>query len=483
MAITSKNKERKPIRYGSNQFRYSIFHVLITFAVMLFLNIYCANMSYRLFYQTKETSMDEKVQVVASAVAEQGVLNSDTAAAAVIPLDNMTVTRLVITDAAGVCVYDSLEEAEAVGTYCLFPEIVEALEGNDVFTWSYHDGVMESQAAAPIVSFNDLIGSVYIMEYDSAQGRLIQSLQKNILSVTLVLTLVLLVFSMVFSAAFAKRLKKIMESMRIIREGGYSHKVDMGGHDELTVLGREFNQLTDKLQESEERRRQFVSDASHELKTPLASIKLLSDSILQNDMDMETVREFVSDIGDEADRLNRMSYKLLSLTRGNTVSGPDFEITYMAPTIRRVVRMLSAIADHAAVTIRVEIEEDCSILILEDDLYQIIFNLVENGIKYNVPGGSVTIHLTRVQDNAVMTVRDTGVGIPPDSLVRIFERFYRVDKARSRQSGGSGLGLAIVKEMVERNRGQIHVESVVGEHSGTTFRLEMPIFDVEEDES
>ena len=82
-----------------------------------------------------------------------------------------------------------------------------------------------------------------------------------------------------------------------------------------------------------------------------------------------------------------------------------------------------------------------------------------------------------------MTVRDTGVGIPPDSLVRIFERFYRVDKARSRQSGGSGLGLAIVKEMVERNRGQIHVESVVGEHSGTTFRLEMPIFDVEEDES
>lgn len=457
-------------------------HVLITFAVMLFLNIYCANMSYRLFYQTKETSMGEKVQVVASAVAEQSVLNPDTAAAAVIPLDNMTVTRLVITDAAGQCVYDSLKEADATGTYCLFPEVVEALEGNDVFTWRYHDGVMESQAAAPIISYNNLIGSVYIMEYDAAQGRLIQSLQKNILSVTLILTFALLVFSMLFSAAFAKRLKKIMASMRIIREGGYSHKVDMGGHDELTVLGREFNDLTDKLQESEEKRRQFVSDASHELKTPLASIKLLSDSILQNDMDMDTVREFVADIGDEADRLNRMSYKLLSLTRGSTNTGPDFEITYMAPTIRRVVRMLSAIADHAAVTIRVEIDVDCSILILEDDLYQIIFNLVENGIKYNVPGGSVTIHLTRDQDNAVMTVRDTGVGIPEHALGHIFERFYRVDKARSRQSGGSGLGLAIVKEMVERNRGKIRAESVVGENSGTTFTLEMPIFDVEDEE-
>ena len=482
MAITSKNKKRKPYRYGSNQFRYSILHVLITFAVMLFLNVYCANMCYRLFYQTKEASMDEKAQVVASAVAEQGVLNPDTAAAAVLPLDNMTVTRLVITDASGQCVYDSLEEADATGKFCLFPEIVEALEGNDVFTWRYHAGVMESQAAAPILSYSNLIGAVYIMEYDTAQGQLIQTLQMNILTVTLILTAVLLVFSIVFSKVFAHRVRKIMASMRIIREGGYSHKVDMGGHDELTVLGREFNDLTDRLQESEEKRRQFVSDASHELKPPLASIKLLSDSILQNDMDMDTVREFVADIGDEADRLNRMSYKLLSLTKFSADNGADCEITYMAPTIRRVVRMLSAIADHAAVSIRIEIDVDCSILILEDDLYQIIFNLVENGIKYNVPGGSVTVHLTREQDNAVMTVRDTGVGIPEQSLLHVFERFYRVDKARSRQSGGSGLGLAIVKEMVERNRGHIRVESVVGENSGTTFTLEMPIFDVEEEE-
>ena len=481
MAIISRNKEGGTLRYGTNQFRYSMIHVLITFAVLLFLNIYCNNMSYRLFYQTKEASMDEKAQVAASAVAEQRVLNTDTAAAAVSQLDDLTVTRLIITDASGKCVYDSIEEVDAVGKYCLFPEIVQALEGNDVFTWRYHDGVMESQAATPILSYNNLIGSVYIMEYDTAQGKLVQSLQHNILTITLILSAVLLVFSVSFSTAFAHRLRKIMASMRIIREGGYSHKVELGGRDELSALGREFNDLTDKLQESEEKRRQFVSDASHELKTPLASIKLLSDSILQNDMDMETVREFVADIGDEADRLNRMSSKLLSLTRVSADNGADCEIVYMAPTIRRVVRMLSAIADHAAVSIRIEIEEDCSILILEDDLYQIIFNLVENGIKYNVPGGRLTIRLTRQGDNAVLTIRDTGVGIPEHALGHIFERFYRVDKARSRQSGGSGLGLAIVKEMVERNRGQIRVESTVGEHSGTTFILELPIFDVEEE--
>ena len=108
---------------------------------------------------------------------------------------------------------------------------------------------------------------------------------------------------------------------------------------------------------------------------------------------------------------------------------------------------------------------------------------MENGIKYNLAGGTLTLHLSRRQDNAVLQVRDTGPGIPATSIDHIFERFYRVDKARSRQSGGSGLGLAIVHDMVTRNRGQIRVESSTGEHHGTTFTLEMPIFDMEEEES
>jgi signal transduction histidine kinase len=246
------------------------------------------------------------------------------------------------------------------------------------------------------------------------------------------------------------------------------------------VLGREFNDLTEKLRQSEEQRRQFVSDASHELKTPLASIKLLSDSILQNDMDVDTVREFVSDIGDEADRLTRMSEKLLSMTRFHPDEGSNCEITYFSSTLDRVVRMLSIAADMAEVELKIQIVTDSSILILEDDLYQIIFNLVENGIKYNVPGGSLTLRLTRKGENAVLTVADTGLGIPQESLGKIFDRFYRVDKARSRQTGGSGLGLAIVKEMVERNRGTITVTSSQEKPAGTVFKLVFPVFDVEE---
>ena len=224
---------------------------------------------------------------------------------------------------------------------------------------------------------------------------------------------------------------------------------------------------------------QFVSDASHELKTPLAAIRLLSDSILQYDMDIETVREFVGDIGDEAERLNRMTAKLLSLTKAEGVPAEESEIIFMAPTIRRVARMLKPNALQAKLTLRLELEEDSPILILEDDLYQIVFNLIENGIKYNQPGGQLTVALSRNDDNAILTVTDTGMGIPEDALPHVFERFYRVDKARSRATGGSGLGLSIVRTIVQRNRGEISVESTLGQ--GTTFTVVFPAFDTEVD--
>ena len=118
-------------------------------------------------------------------------------------------------------------------------------------------------------------------------------------------------------------------------------------------------------------------------------------------------------------------------------------------------------------------------LITRDDLYQIVFNLIENGIKYNRPQGRVTVSLRKTTDLAKLTVTDTGMGIPPEALDHIFERFYRVDKDRSRQTGGSGLGLAIVRAIVQRNRGEIQVDSHLGQ--GTSFLVTFPIFDTEVD--
>ena len=478
MAITSENNRPRIRFYASNQLRYCLIYILITLAVLLFLNLYSSGTSQKLYYQDKETSMLEKCQRAATEIAQLEVLNRSTVSNAVNELGTLRVSRLIITDHSGLCVYDSAETS--LGSHILLPEVVAAMSGNRVFSWQLRDSVMYSHAAMPIYAYGTRIGCVYMMEYDAEQGALLMSLQNNILSISLILVAVVVLFSVFFATAFSRRLRRIMASMRVIREGDYSHKVTMSGSDELAFLGNEVNELTDRLESSESRRRQFVSDASHELKTPLASIKLLSDSILQNDMDADTVREFVSDIGNEADRLNRMTQKLLSLSRVEGQQDGDCEIVSMAPTVERVVRMLSAIAEKNTITIVTQLKDPCPILILEDDLYQIIFNLVENGIKYNLPGGRLRITLHQEGDNAVLTVSETGVGIPPESLAHIFERFYRVDKARSRSSGGSGLGLSIVHSMVERNDGTITVDSVP--HQGSVFTVTFPIFDIEEDE-
>ena len=354
------------------------------------------------------------------------------------------------------------------------------MKGNDVYSWNYHQGVIYSKASAPVLNYGTIVGCVYIAEQDITQGAMIEAMTSTILKITLVLEAVVLLFTLLFSTTFSRRLNRIMTSMRIIQEGNYSHKVNMGGNDELTILGNEFNDLTDRLKTSEEKRSRFVSDASHELKTPLASIKLLTDTILQNDMDSDTIREFVENIGDEAERLNRMTEKLLSLTRAEGKSSQESEIIYIAPTVRRVARMLLPIAQKAEIDVKLNLEQDSTILILEDDLYQIVFNLIENGIKYNTPGGSLTVQLRREDDNAILQIQDTGMGIPEEALSHIFERFYRVDKARSRATGGSGLGLAIVRSIVLRNRGDIRVESVLGK--GSTFTVIFPAFDAEVDQ-
>lgn len=451
--------------------------MIITSVVLLVLNIYCSHISQILFYQSKQNSMIEKCQLASDEISALEVMNSSTISGLLSQMDSLKATRLVVTDQSGTSLYDSAQTA--IGCYTLFPEILRALEGNNVFTWRYHDGAMTSRTATPIVYYGTIVGCVYMTEYDTAQGALIKSLQSTVLRVTLVLEIVVILFSLFFYSAISMRMRKIMNSMRIIQAGDYTHKVKVGGNDELTLLGNEFNDLMERLQTSEQKRHRFVSDASHELKTPLASIKLLTDSILQNDMDMDTVREFVGDIGNEADRLTRMTTKLLSLTKVEGQDTVDSEIIYMAPTIRRVERMLSPMARQAGIRMELELDGDCPILILEDDLHQIVFNLMENGIKYNVSGGSLRITLQRQEDNALLTVSDTGMGIPQDALEHIFERFYRVDKARSRATGGSGLGLAIVKALVYRNRGEIHVESTVGK--GTTFLVSFPVFDTEVD--
>ena len=454
--------------------------MVIASLALVFLNIYSASNTRELMFQAKYASMQDKIQVVASSFETADTLSTETVDQVISVLGDINVIRLLITDGEAKVLYDSSVRQNAVGQYALLEAVVQALGGSDVFHCAYHAGALQSFAAVPIMSRATPIGCVYVMDFDAEQGEIIENLERNILRGSWILLGGIVACSAIFSVVSSKRMRKILMSMRLVREGEYSHKIQMRGDDEYTTLATEFNKLTDRLQESEATQRQFVSDASHELKTPLASIKLLSDSILQNDMDADTMREFVSDIGNESDRLTRMTQKLLTLSKADAQTTCEHEVVDLGETVRRVFRMLVPLADRTQIQLTASLDRGCYVLSMEDDAYQIIFNLVENGIKYNHAGGSVHVTARHTQDEAELLVEDTGMGIPQDAIEHIFERFYRVDKARSRQAGGSGLGLSIVHELVERNFGTIEVSSKEGE--GTKFTVRMPYFELEEDD-
>lgn len=470
------DKKRRTI---SSHIRNAVAYVVLTSLVLMFLNVYSATTIRTLQYNAEAASLQDKAQLVTSSFSGMENLTKENVSQVISVLGDLNVTRVLITDGEGKTLYDSLSQRSAVGQYALLRETAQALEGNDVIYCAYDDGVLTGHAAMPIMFYDTPLGCVYIAEVDLEQGAVIKALESNIMKISLGVEGVIVLFSLVFAMTTSKKMRRILTSMKLAREGEYSVKIQMHGTDEYGTLAGEFNKLTDRLQESEQAQRQFVSDASHELKTPLASIKLLSDSVLQNEMDAETMREFVADIGGEADRLTRLAQKLLTLSKAERVK-PDHEVVDLRQVIGKVFKMLVPLADIRQIRLTCNMEKDCTVLTVEDDMYQIVFNLVENAIKYNHDRGLVHVDLYRREDDVVCTVSDSGEGIPEEAMAHIFERFYRVDKARSRQAGGSGLGLSIVRDLVQRNYGEI--TATHRPEGGTCFTVVFPSFDVEVEE-
>ena len=188
---------------------------------------------------------------------------------------------------------------------------------------------------------------------------------------------------------------------------------------------------------------------------------------------MDTVREFVTDIGSEADRLTRISEHLLALTRLDGGPERQREPVELGRVAEKVAHMLLPLARSMEVELSCRLEPACALLATEDDLYQVAFNLMENAIKYNVPGGRVDVAVFRRDGRVALSVTDTGVGIPEEDMPKIFDRFYRVDKARSRGLGGTGLGLSIARDTARLHGGDITV-SHGPEGRGTRFEAEFP---------
>ena len=407
-------------------------------------------------FRSKETTMQSSVSVMVYSLSGLDQLTEENVAAAMAVVEETGLSRILVTDSSGRVLYDTRETGGAVGDYVLYAEIVQALMGNDAFTCVYKNGAFRSRATSPVLYQNQIIGSVYAYEYDTEQAALISGLQDNLLRLSAVIAVVVLALSLILSRALTIKISELLTAIRKVREGAYSHRAEIHGRDEIAQIGEEFNSLTDRLQVTENARRRFVSDASHELKTPLAAIRLLTDSILQTDnIDPETTREFVMDIGQEAERLSRITEDLLRLTRLDSGVLEPPVVVDVLPVLEQVMRMMSLIAQEKGVDLTYDAAEGCTVLATKDENHQVIYNLTDNAVKYSSAGGFVQVSLGAEGSQVVLTVADNGAGIPEADLPRIFERFYRVDKARSRAAGGTGLGLSIVSDTVKKRGGTV----------------------------
>ena len=442
--------------------------------VLVLLNTYPLTRARDMVFSTKYNALMGSADTMAAALAGLEELTEENVAQALETGEFGAVSRAIVTDASGKILYDTREVGNAVGYYVFYTELVQALKGYDAFYTSYREGAFRSSAAVPLIYRNEIIGGVYVYEYDTDQADLLQNLQKNLLSISLGIGGVVLTLSILLSKLLTARIDALLQAMRGVREGSYNHRAAVGGHDEIAQIADEFNDLTGRLQVTEEARRRFVSDASHELKTPLSTIRLLSDSILQSGhMDEDMVREFVMDIGQEAERLSNITEDLLRLTRLDSGVVEEAYPVEVWPVIQRVCRSLHMLAEEKHIALELNVEQPCRVMGTRGEIHQILYNVVENAIKYNTDGGFVRVMLSAGETVAYITVEDNGIGIPETDLDHIFERFYRVDKARSRAAGGTGLGLSIVRDTLRRRGGSIRVDPRAG--GGTIFTIEMPL--------
>ncbi|MBQ4652405.1 MAG: HAMP domain-containing protein, partial [Oscillospiraceae bacterium] len=289
------------------------FILALLLLLLLLLNTFPLTTSRDIVFEEKRNSISSQGSVLASSLSNLDRMTADGVSEVIRILDLNGFSRIIVTDSAGGVLYDSLGPE---GVSCTQPELWQALDNKLVFNSAFVDGAFRSVYTMPVYDGANKLGALYLSEHDYQRAQIIISIQARIRGYSIIIASLALLISGIITSVLLSRIRDMVHSMRVVASGDYSHRLITRGKDELTELGNEFNLLTQRLDENERQRRRFVSDASHELKTPLASIRLLSDSIVQNEnMDSETVREFVTDIGNEAERLQRTTEKLLDLSR------------------------------------------------------------------------------------------------------------------------------------------------------------------------
>jgi len=361
------------------------------------------------------------------------------------------------------------------GRYLVSPEVVQTFRGSN--SRIVNKDNQSIKITTPITDNNtNEIKGVIVMNCSTRDIYNIRNDLENrstIFAVTLVI--LVMVFAIYLSGKLTKPLTNVVNSIDRLSEGYLEEGVSIKGYNEVEKISDSFNHMISRMQKLESSRQEFVSNVSHELKTPITSIKVLSDSLLmQEDAPVELYREFLTDIAEEIEREDKIINDLLSLVKLDKKAG-DLNIVSINinELLEQILKRLSPIAKKQNIELIYESFRPVIAEVDEVKLSLAISNLIENAIKYNSEEGWVRVSLNADHKYFFIKVADSGIGIPEEEQDSIFERFYRVDKARSRETGGTGLGLAITRNVIQMHRGAIRVYSKEGE--GTTFNVRIPL--------
>ena len=385
--------------------------------------------------------------------------------------------RILLIDKEGKIQYDTLSLLE--GTRTQAPEAIAVLTGQEVRAFGVHaladSADYAALCAAPMVSVEGPIGAVLLSTPVDELRQAILAVEAQLMTVFIAVAAAALIAAFVFAISLTAPIKAMTSAIRRMGKGDLSARVKVHASGELKELADSYNAMAEKIENFDQSRSQFVQNASHELKTPLATMKLLLENLIyQPDMPAELRAEFMQDMNHEIDRLSGIITDLLTLTKMDSeetaIKHEKFDFTELCIG---AVHALQPAAEKNRLTLTMDVAKDVTLQGDESKLGQVIYNLIDNAIKYTPEGGSVHVTMKTDGRNAVFAVRDTGVGIPEEDAKHIFDRFYRVDKARSRETGGTGLGLSIVRQMVQLHRGEIKVDSVFGK--GSTFTVTLPL--------
>lgn len=336
------------------------------------------------------------------------------------------------------------------------------------------------EAVVPVYNIEGLVMGVLTMDMDVSEIKAFAArVDDKMMTVMFTIAVVVTALTTVLTRNVGSNFKKAFKTVEEVANGHTDKRIQVRGSTEMRQFAKDFNTIMDKASVLDENRQEFVSNVSHELKTPITSIKVLADSLnMQEDVPVELYREFMQDITTEIDRESKIIEDLLSLVKmDKAASALNITSVNLNELLEIVLKRLKPIAQKKNVEILFESFRPVVAEIDEVKFTQVVSNLVENAIKYNRLDGWVHVSLNADYQYFYVRVEDSGIGIPEENQDMVFERFYRVDKARSRETGGTGLGLAIVKKIILMHHGTVKLHSEEG--TGTTFTVRIPLNYVE----